>query len=90
MLTGLLANSSRVYVKKYSSISESISHYLRTLARVGAYSEFRQQRANSKDVKHIINYLINYSERRELYIDDLEEIIEYNQLYRYDNLSINN
>ena len=83
-------NSSRVYVKKYNSISESISHYLRTLARVDAYSEFRNQRANSKDVKYIINYLINYSERRKLYVDDLESIIEYNKLYRYDSLIINN
>ena len=83
-------NSSRVYVKKYSSMSESISHYLRTLARVDAYSEFRKQRANSKDVKHIINYLTNYSERREFYVDDIKSIIEYNQLYRYDSLRINN
>ena len=82
-------NSSRVYVKKYSSVSESISHYLRTLARAGAYSEFRKQRANSNDVMHIINYLTNYSERREVYIDDIESIIEYNKLCQYDTLTIN-
>lgn len=83
-------NSSRVYVKKYSSISESISHYLRTLARASAYSEFRKKRANSKDVNYMINYLTNYSERRELYINDIETIIEYNRLSRYDTLVINN
>jgi len=83
-------NSSRVYVKKYSSISESISHYLRTLARVNAYSEFRKHRALSQDVKYIIRYLTNYSERRELYISDIESIIEHNQLYKYDNLLIDN
>ena len=82
-------NSSRVYVKKYSSVSESISHYLRTLARAGAYSEFRKQRANSNDVMHIINYLTNYSERREVYIDDIESIIEYNKLCQYDTFTIN-
>ena len=82
-------NSSRVYVKKYNNISESISHYLRTLARAGAYSEYRKHRANSKDVLHVINYLTNYSERRKLYIDDVRSIIQYNKLDRYDTLKIN-
>ena len=82
-------NSSRVHVKKYNNISESISHYLRTLARAGAYSEYRKHRANSNDVLHIINYLTNYSERRKLYIDDVRSIIQFNKLYRYDTLKIN-
>ena len=38
---------------------------------------------------HIINYLTNYSERREVYIDDIESIIEYNKLCQYDNFTIN-
>tara|TARA_B100001142_G_scaffold330177_1_gene396789 strand:- start:8335 stop:9138 length:804 start_codon:yes stop_codon:yes gene_type:complete len=84
----MAANDSQlIYVKKYNSISESISHYLRTLARVDAYHEFREQRVVSNDVKKLISYLTNYSERRELYVEDILEIIEYNQLCRYDTIS---
>jgi len=82
-------NSSLIYVKKYNNIAESISHYLRTLARVSAYSLFRESRANSEDVMCAIRYLHKYSERRGAYIDDLEIIIDYNNLLSYDSLKFN-
>ena len=81
-------DSQRIYVKKYNNISESISHYLRTLARGNVYYKFREQRAVSNDIKKLISYLTHYSERRELYVEDILEIIEYNQLYRYDSISL--
>ena len=81
-------DSQRIYVKKYNNISESISHYLRTLARGNVYYKFREQRAVSKDIKKLISYLTHYSERRELYVEDILEVIEYNQLCRYDSISL--
>tara|TARA_B100000902_G_scaffold383827_1_gene423183 strand:- start:3062 stop:3892 length:831 start_codon:yes stop_codon:yes gene_type:complete len=80
-------NSSLIYVKKYNNIGESISHYLRTLAGVSAYSLFRESRANSEDVMCTIRFLHKYSERRGAYIDDLETIIDYNNLLYYDSLT---
>ena len=82
-------NSSLVYVKKYNNMSESISHYLRTLAKVGAYNEFRKKRAQLISVENMIQHLDKYSERRQLYVNDIQTIIEYNNLTRYDSVKIN-
>jgi len=77
---------SDIYVKKYDSISSSIFDYLRTLAKGYAYNNFRKIRAEEVDVTDMIKYLDRYSERRELYINDLKSIIEYNKLMYYDTL----
>ncbi len=77
---------SDIYVKKYDSISSSIFDYLRTLAKGYAYDNFRKMRAEEVDVKDMIKHLNRYSERRELYINDLKSIIEYNNLMYYDTL----
>ncbi|MBJ04434.1 MAG: hypothetical protein CMP65_00840 [Flavobacteriales bacterium] len=81
-------NSSPVYVKKYNSISESISHYLRTLASGYFYEQYRINRFNNINSIDLINYLSMYSIRRESYIEDLNSIIIYNNLLMYDNLEL--
>ena len=81
-------NSSLVYVKKYNTISESISHYLRTLAKGYAYENYRIKRLNDISSIELIQELRMYSERRELYVKDLESIIEYNDLIVYDNFEL--
>ena len=81
-------NSSLVYVKKYNTISESISHYLRTLAKGYAYENYRINRFKDVSPIELIHELKIYSERRELYIKDLESIIEYNNLTLYDNFEL--
>ena len=81
--------SSPVYVKKYDGILSSVSDYLRTLAKSNAYSEFRIRRFENDSVKKLILYLDKYSIRRELYIKDIQDIIEYNNLFIYDNIEIN-
>ena len=82
------SGDAEIYVKKYNSISSSIFDYLRTLANGYAYNDFRKIRVEPVDVTDMIKYLDHYSERRELYINDLELIIEYNKLVDYDNLEI--
>ena len=77
-----------IYVKKYNSISSSIFDYLRTLAKGYAYNDFRKIRIESVDVIDMIKYLDYYSERRELYVNDLESIIKYNNLIYYDTLEV--
>ena len=39
-------------------------------------------------LKEMIKYLDHYSERRELYVDDIKKIIDYNNLYKYDALEL--
>ena len=82
-------NSSPVYVKKYNDILSSISHYLRTLARSNAYKDFRKHRFENDSIFNLLLHLKKYSERRELYIKDLRDIIEYNNLSIYDNIEVN-
>ena len=81
-------NSSLVYVKKYNTISESISHYLRTLAKGYAYENYRINRLKDTSSIELIQALMMYSERRELYVKDLEAIIEYNNLTIYDDFEL--
>ena len=77
-----------VFVHKYNSILSSISHYLRTLATGYAYSEFRIKRASQDSVINMIPYLKNYSERRDLYVEDIQKLITYNNLSMYDSLIV--
>jgi len=79
---------SEIYVKKYNSISSSIFDYLRTLAKGYAYNDFRKIRVEPVDVTDMIKYLDYYSERRELYVNDLESIIKYNNFIYYDTLEV--
>jgi len=81
--------SKPVYVKKYDGILSSVSDYLRTLAKSNAYSEYRISRFQNDSINDLLLYLEKYSIRRELYISDLQNIIEYNNLFIYDNLEIN-
>ena len=81
--------SAPVFVKKYDGVLSSVSDYLRTLAKSNAYSEFRIYRFHNDSVKNLLVYLEKYSIRRDLYIKDLEEIIEYNNLFIYDNIEVN-
>jgi len=83
-------SSEPIYVRKYDDILASISHYLRILAIGDSYKEFRQYRLEGFVNLELLPYLVKYSERRELYIDDVKEIIEYNNLYIYDSFELNN
>ena len=77
-----------VYVKKYNNILHSISDYLRNLATHKSYEEYRIHRCENKNVSELLQYLTMYSERRELYIDDLEDIINYNNFFIYDTIKV--
>lgn len=73
-----------IYLRKYADISESISDYFKTIGRSRHYAGFRNARLESNDVEKLIPHLINYSERREAYIDQLRTMIRFNQLKQYD------
>ncbi len=81
---GIERNGKKIYLRRYNSIFESVYDYLNTLARVETYKKFRDARLKTKDSYRLIWYLNNYSERRYEYVRRLRNIIEYNQLTKYD------
>ena len=79
-------------VKKFSSISESASSYIKNLNTHVAYEEFREARKkirmNGENFEglFLVNFLKNYSERRQEYIKDIKEIINTNNFQDLDNI----
>ncbi|MEA3286556.1 MAG: glucosaminidase domain-containing protein [Candidatus Marinimicrobia bacterium] len=73
-----------MYVKKYSTISESIEDYFKILARGGAYVRFRARRASTNNPYEIIKTLDKYCELREKYVVKLKNQISYNKFEKYD------
>ncbi|WP_282038696.1 glucosaminidase domain-containing protein [Saccharicrinis aurantiacus] len=86
------ANNARdgkaVYLRKYDSVFESVYNYLETISRVHSYNQFRKARSKSDNPYQLIWHLSNYSERRYEYVKSLRDIIEHNQLNRYDSVEL--
>ncbi len=74
-----------VYLRKYDSILESVYDYLETIGRANAYKQFREMRLYSDNPYRLIWYLNNYSEKRFEYVKNLRNMIEFNDLHKYDN-----
>lgn len=77
-----------VYVKRYSSLPESIESYFLTIAR-GPYNAFREEREKTNEVSALIPYLRVYSELKEEYVKRLGQLIQYNELEQYDAYELN-
>jgi len=72
-----------VYVKKYSSLKESIKDYYRLMATSSALKGFRKAKMKGIGVKSLVKELRNYSEERDLYVKKINSLIEYNGLESY-------
>ena len=83
-------DSTRIYVRSYASIEESVNDYFETIARVNAYDEFRQERYISEKPLELIPLLNKYSEIGDVYTDKLKQLIESNDLTKYDSYVIKN
>ncbi|PKQ67005.1 hypothetical protein BZG01_09400 [Labilibaculum manganireducens] len=83
-------DSTRIYVISYASIEESVNDYFETIARVNAYDEFRQERYISEKPFELIPLLNKYSEIGDVYTDKLKQLIESNDLTKYDSYVIKN
>ncbi|WP_162845500.1 glucosaminidase domain-containing protein [Labilibaculum antarcticum] len=83
-------DSTNIYVRSYSSIEESVNDYFQTIARVNAYKEFRQERLTIEKPLELIPFLNRYSELGEIYTDKLKQLIETNDLTKYDSYVIKN
>jgi Bax protein len=77
-----------IYLKKYSSVEQSISDYFLMLSTKDAYQDFREVRLESQNPFTLIEQLGKYSELGEEYIDNLKNTIEKNELLAYDSYSL--
>ena len=84
------ANGKKFFVKRFSTLSESVRSYLKNINTHSAYEDFRQERrklrmnGESLSGNVLANYLKNYSERNQAYVDDLKLLIETNNFMKFD------
>ncbi len=80
-------SGTKVYLRKFNNLEQAIEGYFKTLA-TGPFAEFRKERLTTKDPYVLVNYLIDYSERREAYVKELTSVIKGNDLTKYDSYRI--
>ena len=83
-------NENDQFFIKTSNLSESVRSYLKNINTHLAYADFREERKKLRmsgeklsDYK-IVNFLKDYSERRESYIKDVKEIMTSNNFKKFD------
>ena len=87
------ANGKKFFVKSFSTLSESVRSYLKNINTHLAYEDFRQERrklrmnGESLSGNVLANFLENYSERSQDYVDDLKQLIESNNFMKFDKTS---
>ena len=73
-----------IWLKKYPSIKASMRDYYRTLARGGAFDEFRKLKMETSDPYELVKKLDRYSEKGDEYGRELASIIQCNNFNAYD------
>ncbi|KAA3602175.1 MAG: hypothetical protein DWQ06_06990 [Calditrichaeota bacterium] len=73
-----------IWVKKYSSLKESVRDYYLTLASRKLFKGFRTLRMQTNDPYQLVKKLDNYSEQGAKYGKELTSLIKYNHFYKYD------
>ncbi|MGQ1911418.1 glucosaminidase domain-containing protein [Marinifilum sp. RC60d5] len=81
-------DSTNIYVRKYASIEASVKDYYKTIARLNAYKEFRNNRSKTTDPYKLVPLLYRYSEVGDVYTDYLHKIIKDNDLTKFDSYTI--
>ena len=80
-------------VATFDSVSDAINAYLRNLNTLNAYESLRTQRAQLRaQNKPVTGYqlaegLVDYSELREAYVNEIQAVIRINKLAKYDQSS---
>lgn len=77
----------KVYLRKFNNLEEAIDAYYTTLS-TGPFADFRAERLKTDDPFILVNYLIDYSERREAYVNEVKQVITDNNLVKYDSYRI--
>jgi Bax protein len=68
----------------YNSILDSVRAYVLNLNRLPAYSKFRNIRRTTMNPLKLVDGLLYYSQRREQYVWEVKDLIQYNKLNQYD------
>jgi Bax protein len=77
-------------VAKFSSVTQSVNAYMRNLNTHRAYSDLRANRAQLKATEQNVTghllaaNLLDYSELREVYVEEIRAVIRINKLAQYD------
>lgn len=74
----------KVWLKKYSTVEDSVRDYYITLARSSAFKEFRELKMKTDDPYKLVKELDEYSELGDKYPKQLSSMIKYNKFYLYD------
>jgi len=82
-------NGKHMYLYKYSSLSQSIDDYFKLLATRRPFAEFRQKRLKTKNPDILVEYLSDYSELGDKYVQMLKNQIRQNNFTLYDHYRIN-
>ena len=77
-----------IYLKKYTSVEQSIFDYFLILSTKDVYQGFRDKRLESQDPFVLIKQLGKYSELGDEYILNLKNTIVKNKLLEYDSYSL--
>ena len=81
----------KFFIKKFSNLSESTRSYFKNINTHRAYDDFREERKKLRmnGVKlsgvKLVKFLTSYSERRDEYVKDVENIIQSNNFMKFDN-----
>ncbi len=81
-------NGTKVYLRKFNDLEQSIDTYYVMLATGEPFAAFREARMKTSNPDTLIQSLKMYSERRGLYIAELAQLIRSNHLKRYDSYKI--
>jgi len=76
--------SKTIWLKKYSSVKDSVRDYYKTMGRSFAFKEFRQERLLTNDPFILVTKLDKYSEKGAEYGKALHSMITYNKFVQYD------
>jgi Bax protein len=68
-----------IWIKKYSSIEDSVRDNYRVLARSAAFVGFRELRMTSEDPHELVKQLDRYSELGAKYGEELSSVISFNK-----------
>ena len=84
-------SNEKFFIKKFSNLSESTRSYFKNINTHRAYDDFREERKKLRmnGVKlsgvKLVKFLTSYSERRDEYVKDVEDIIQSNNFMKFDN-----
>jgi len=73
-----------VWLKKFTTLDESIRQYYITIGRVKDYKEFRALRYKTEDTAQLVIKLDKYSELGDEYAKIISSVIRHNNLTQYD------